>query len=75
MVMEGDWTRGGEHTTRCADDVLWNCAPGTCMILLTRVTPINPIKRKKRKWEDGNEINPHYELAPGGGLGHKARAR
>ena len=37
-VMEGDLTWGGEYTTECADAVLWNCAPDTCIILLTSVT-------------------------------------
>ena len=26
--------RGGEHKIQCTGDVLWNCAPETCMILL-----------------------------------------
>ena len=42
--MDGDLTWGGEHTIQCTDDVLWNCAPETCVILLTSVTPINSIK-------------------------------
>ena len=37
--MEGDFTRGGEHTVQCTDDVLWKCAPETCTILLSSVTP------------------------------------
>ena len=48
MVMEGDLTCDGEHTVECTDDVLWNCAPETCIILLISVTPINFMKRKKR---------------------------
>ena len=47
MVMDGDETWGGEHTTQCREDVLWNCAPETCIILLTSVTPINSIKWKE----------------------------
>ena len=47
MVMEGDLTWNGEHTAQCTDDVLWNCAPGTCIILLTIVILINSTKRKK----------------------------
>ena len=47
MVRDSDLTRGGEHTTQGTDNVLWNCAPQTCIILLTSVTPINSIKRKK----------------------------
>ena len=46
--MEGDLTWDGEHTIQCTDDVLWNCAPETCIILLTSVTPINSIKKKLR---------------------------
>ena len=46
MVMQGDLTWGGEHTIHCADDVLWNCAPANCIILLTNVTPINSKKGK-----------------------------
>ena len=45
MLMGGDWTWGGEHTVQCTDDVLWNCAPETCIILLTSVTPTNSIKK------------------------------
>ena len=40
-----DW--GGEHTLQCTDDVLCDCAPEICIIVLTRVTPINAIKREK----------------------------
>ena len=40
-----DW--GGEHTVQCMDDMLWNCAPEICVILLTSVTPINSIKGGK----------------------------
>ena len=29
MVMDGDLTWAGEHTTQCADDVLENCTPET----------------------------------------------
>ena len=47
MVMEGALTWGGEHTVECTDDVLKICAPETCIILLTSVTPVNLIKRKK----------------------------
>ena len=49
MVMEGDLILGGEHTIQCADDVSWNRAPETCMILLTSVTSINSTRRKKRR--------------------------
>ena len=44
MVMEGDLTWGGEHTIQYTDDVLQNCTPETCIILLTNVTTINSIK-------------------------------
>ena len=49
MVRDRDLTWGGEHTIQCTDDVLQNCAPETCIILLTSVTPINSIKRKMKK--------------------------
>ena len=45
MVMGGDLT-WSEHTTQCTDEVLWNFAPGTCIIVLTSVTPIHSMKRK-----------------------------
>ena len=41
MVMDGDCTWGGEHTTQCTDDVLWDCAPEAYVILLINVTPLN----------------------------------
>ena len=46
--VKGDGWRldlGGEHTIQCTDDVLWKCAPESCLILLTSVTPINSIKK------------------------------
>ena len=48
MVMEGDLTWDGEYTTLCTDDVLWDRASETCVILLTSVTPIHSIQRKKK---------------------------
>ena len=39
---------GGGHTIQCTEDVSWNCAPETCVILLTSVTPINVIKLKDK---------------------------
>ena len=36
-------TRGDEHTMQCTHDVLSNCMPKTCMILLTDATPIHSI--------------------------------
>ena len=47
MGMEGDLTLGGEHTMKYTNDVLQNCTPETCIILLTDVTPMNSIKTKK----------------------------
>ena len=40
--MEANLTWGG-------DDVLWNCAPETCIILLTSVTPVNSKKQGKKE--------------------------
>ena len=48
-VMDGDVTWGGEHTVQCTDDVLWNCAPETCIILLVSVVPISSMKKKVNK--------------------------
>ena len=45
-VEEGKGEIKGEHTIQCTCDVLWNCAPETCIVLLTKVTPINSRKRK-----------------------------
>ena len=45
MMMEGDFTWGGEYTIQHTDDVQGNCAPETYIILLTSVTPINSIKK------------------------------
>ena len=44
MVMEGDLTQDGEHTTQYIDDALQNCTPETYIMLLTNVTPQNSIK-------------------------------
>ena len=44
--MEGDLTWGGEHTIQYTDDVLYNCIPGSYVILLTNVIPINSIANK-----------------------------
>lgn len=33
----GDQTWGGDHTVQCTGSVLWNCAPETCIVLLTSV--------------------------------------
>ena len=37
----------GEHATQYTDDVLQNCTPEAYIILLTNVTPIHSIKKKK----------------------------
>lgn len=47
LCIEGVLTWGGGQTMQCSDDMLWNCVPETCRILLTRVTPTSLIKRKK----------------------------
>ena len=47
MVMERDLTWGGEHTIQYTDDVFYNCAPETYIILSINVTLINSIKIKK----------------------------
>ena len=39
-----DLTLGNESTMQGADDVVLSCTLETCMVLLTNVTPINPIK-------------------------------
>ena len=44
MVMEGDLTWGGKHTTQYIDGALWNYTPEIYIILLTNVTPRHPIK-------------------------------
>ena len=45
MMMDRDLTWDGEDTIQRTDDVQQNCAPKTCIILLTNVIPINSIKR------------------------------
>lgn len=47
MVMNGDLTWSIEHTIQCTNSELWKCAPETRIIMLTSVTPISSIKRKK----------------------------
>lgn len=49
MVMEGVVNLSGEQMSQCMDDVLWHCAPESCVVLLTGVTPIHLIKRQKKK--------------------------
>ena len=46
MVIPGGLTCSDEYVVQCTDDVLWKCAPETSIILLTSVTPVNPIKGK-----------------------------
>ena len=45
-MMNRDFTFGGECIIQCTNDVLQNCAPETCIILLTSVIPKYSIKRK-----------------------------
>lgn len=42
-------TWGGEYTIECMDDVLYNYAPETCVILLTSVTTNKSNKKGKMK--------------------------
>ena len=49
---DGGGINGDGQTIQCADNVLLNCAPETCIILLTSVTPINSVKRKRKKLLD-----------------------
>ena len=44
MMMDRDLTWDGDDTIQRTDDVQQNCAPKTCIILLTSVTPINSDK-------------------------------
>ena len=44
--MDGDLTWSGKHRIQYRDDVLYNCIPETCIVLLT-VSPINSIKNNK----------------------------
>ena len=39
--MAGDLTWGGEPTVQYTDDVLWDCAPETYIIILINSIPIN----------------------------------
>ena len=48
MATEGDLTLDGEHTMQYTDDVLQNCPPETCIILLTNIPPINWINKKTK---------------------------
>ena len=46
--MKGDLTWGGEHIIQYSDNVLQNCTPETYIILLTNVTPVNSIGKRKK---------------------------
>lgn len=46
MVMNGDLTWGGEHIINSVQ--IMYCAPETCIILLTSVTPTHFIEKIKR---------------------------
>ena len=48
MVMERDMTWGGEHTIQGKGDVLWNCAPETCIIFFSQCHP-NKFNEKENK--------------------------
>ena len=54
MVMEGDLTWRGELIRHDTHDVLENYTAETYIILLTNVTLINSIKKKKRN------LNTHF---------------
>ena len=49
MVLDMALTGRDKHTVQFTDDVLQKCAPETCRILVTSVTPTNSIKRRKEK--------------------------
>ena len=45
MVMEGDLTWDGEHTTHGGCIIEFNANPESYLISITNVTPINSIKK------------------------------
>ena len=48
--VNGDGQRlGVANTVQCTDDVLWNCAPDTCVILLACVAAIKSNKKEKKE--------------------------
>ena len=49
LVVDGGLTWGGEHTMQCTDDKSHNCAPETCIILLTGVNKFNKKDTSKKK--------------------------
>ena len=48
MVLDMALTGRDKHTVQFTDDVLQKCAPETCRILVTSVTPTNSKKGKKK---------------------------
>ena len=55
-----DLTWGTEHTVQCTDDVLQGCAPETCTILVTAITPM----KKEEKPPNNVHINFTNNLRP-----------
>ena len=47
--MEGEMTWGGEHAILCTGDLLQSRIPETYIILVTYVTCISSVIRKKQK--------------------------
>lgn len=56
MVTEGNSTLGGEHTMQFIYDIL-NRTLGTYILSLTKVAPINLIKKIKNKVRKGLFLN------------------
>ena len=55
---------GGEDIVQCTEDVLWDCVPETCIILLTSISPINSIKSEKKEVgteQGGREIKKNIK--------------
>lgn len=48
--MEDELTLDGGNTVQCIDHVSWKCIPETYIILLTNVSQINLIKKKKKTY-------------------------
>ena len=62
--MGGNLTLGGEHTVEHTDDVMQNDTPETCIISLTRDTPINSIKTHSKVTGSGLPLTrPCTELS------------
>lgn len=49
MVTEGGLTLDGKHTMKYTHDVSYNCTHETYIILITKVTPINLMKKCFKK--------------------------